>query len=499
MRLFYNCPVYNSGYGNEGGLAVLCKDGIIASIGKTEDYDGIDCPSTDLRGSFLAPAFIESHCHFLGCADKRLSVDLSGSTDLEEVKKRILRAAAAPVKIVRAVNFENNMCESLDEAAVEIDRDFSDVPVMVANTSGHGGFINKYARKKYGVESNKTYLVEKEFTDAQSKLPMPLFEDLLCAARKTEKDFLSRAITTVQEGYIERSTMNICLKLYDALDTSLDIIGYISPFDFDDPEENEKIFSGYLCRGRKRESGFRIGGYKIIIDGSPQMRTAYMSRDYAGGGRGILSLSPEKIDFAVRRAVSEGRQLLAHCNGDAAADEFISSAERAAAKGADISALRFVIIHGFMLTAELMERASRLGMMVSFFPEHIERFSDVHIANLGIERAGSMAPAATAIKKGLRCTFHTDAPVTPPDLMRAVFCACARLGKNNSVIGADERISVEEAFAGICENAAFQYFQEGLKGTVSPGALSRFAVLDRNPFTCSQSEIPDIKVSYADA
>ena len=43
-------------------------------------------------------------------------------------------------------------------------------------------------------------------------------------------------------------------------------------------------------------------------------------------------------------------------------------------------------------------------------------------------------------------------------------------------------------------NAAWQHFEEGEKGSLEPGKLADYIVLDSNPLTCPPEELRDITV-----
>ena len=92
---------------------------------------------------------------------------------------------------------------------------------------------------------------------------------------------------------------------------------------------------------------FRLGGYKIFLDGSPQARTAWMREPYEGAEDGYCGypvLKDEAVREYVRSAVSERKQLLAHCNGDAAARQYIGAFQNVLGKDGSAEDIRPVMI-----------------------------------------------------------------------------------------------------------------------------------------------------------
>ena len=85
--------------------------------------------------------------------------------------------------------------------------------------------------------------------------------------------------------------------------------------------KTEKYFST-LCSNsiRKYHNNFKLGGYKIFLDGSPQGRTAWMRTPYMDDSNyfGYNTMNNKDVEEAVKIAKDTNMQLLAHCNGDRA-------------------------------------------------------------------------------------------------------------------------------------------------------------------------------------
>lgn len=139
---------------------------------------------------------------------------------------------------------------------------------------------------------------------------------------------------------------------------------------------------------------FKVGGYKTFLDGSPQARTAWLREPYCGAEknyRGYPRMSNEELAGYVDRALDENMQLLVHCNGDAACEQYLrvygERLRARAASGKPCRAIRPVIIHAQMLAPDQLSRAAQNGMIPSFFVAHVYHWGDVHLENLGPERA----------------------------------------------------------------------------------------------------------------
>ena len=241
----------------------------------------------------------------------------------------------------------------------------------------------------------------------------------------------------------------------------------------------------------------RIGGYKIVLDGSPQGRTAWMSKPYVNGEPeycGYPWMKNELVDNLVKKAVSARKQILAHCNGDAASEQFISAYEKAVDKISNKEDLRPVMIHCQTVRNDQLERMSRLKMIASMFVGHVWYWGDIHMRNFGPERGKHISPVRDAIDKGVVVSFHQDTPVTKPDMLHSVWCAVNRISRSGKIIGEEQSVVVYDALKAITINAAYQYFEEKTKGSIKEGKIADLVILSHSPLEIDQKEIRNIKV-----
>src|SRR5690606_3057969 len=98
------------------------------------------------------------------------------------------------------------------------------------------------------------------------------------------------------------------------------------------------------------------------------------------------------------------------------------------------------------------------------------------------------------IDAGLRPTNHTDAFVVPIDQMMTVWTAVNRPLRSGGVLGPDQRITAYQALQAITINAAYQYREDAMKGSITPGKKADLVILSADPTKASAEEIRDIKV-----
>ena len=381
-------------------------------------------------------------------------------------------------------------------------------PIIIAHRSGHMGVLNSAALEELGItaetpdpeggrigreEDGRTpngYLEETAFTGLTAKIPQPGISQQISQLEEAQRVYLSCGITTVQDGLTKEDSWRVLKASAEAERLLVDIVCY------PDLEKHKEIAEAIEYR-KQYHNRLKMGGYKIFLDGSPQGRTAWLSEPYENapdGYRGYPVHADSVVQNFVNTALREGLQLLAHCNGDAAAQQLMEAFEAAADEGKDTAAIRPVMIHAQTVRYDQLDQMAKLGVIASFFVAHVHYWGDVHLQNLGMARAGRISPVRTAAEKGVTYTFHQDTPVLPPNMLDTIWCAVNRTTKSGLVLGDGERATTLQALQAVTKNAAYQYFEEKQKGTIEPGKLADFVILDRNPLQTDPMELREIRV-----
>ncbi|MEG1994684.1 MAG: amidohydrolase family protein, partial [Oscillospiraceae bacterium] len=259
------------------------------------------------------------------------------------------------------------------------------------------------------------------------------------------------------------------------------------------------IFASYPASINKYSNNLKIGGYKIFLDGSPQGRTAWMLEPYKKGDEngeyfGYGTMKDQQVIEAIEISAKNNMQILAHCNGDRACQQFIHCVTKSEENLPIIKTLRPVAIHSQLMNETQLESCKDFGIIPSFFVAHVYYWGDTHIKNFGIKRAEKISMTRTALEKNIPFTLHQDAPVIEPNMLQTVWIAATRTTKNGEILGSDEKISVKDGLKAITINAAYQYFEEKEKGSIKVGKKANFVILSENPLTADINNLPNIKV-----
>lgn len=494
--------------------ALVERDGEIRYVGGLEQalvLAGPQARRVDLEGRTMLPAFLDPHSHFMACANALLQVQLGESADQEEICRRlrdfVAREKPAPGAWVRGMGYDHNeLAQGCPPDRQMLDRACPEHPVVIQHASGHVGVFNSRALELLGVDETTPcpqggvmekddqgrltgYMEENAFLGLLQNVPMPDLDDLMDALIRAQEQYASYGIATVQEGMFMDAMLPLYQTMLERKLLKLDVVAYA------DPRDSKKIMEHMGDRLGRYKDHVKIGGDKIFLDGSPQGRTAWMRQPYAGEAeyRGYPVLTDEQVYDRMRSALERDVQLLAHCNGDGAAEQYLAALERLE-KETGRHLRRPVMIHAQLVGRDQLPRLKALGVIPSFFAAHVYHWGEVHVKNFGLERASRISPAGTAAALGIPFTFHQDAPVIRPDMMETVWCGVNRCTKAGRVLGAEERISVLDALRAVTISAAYQYFEEDRKGSLEAGKAADFVLLGQDPLETEEMALRDIPV-----
>ena len=155
---------------------------------------------------------------------------------------------------------------------------------------------------------------------------------------------------------------------------------------------------------------------------------------------------------------------------------------------------RSVIIHAQLMRADQLDRAAELNIVPSFFAAHTFFWGDWHRRSFGEERGNNVSPVRWAIDRGVHFTVHNDASIVPPDIMRLVSITVNRTTRSGHVLGPHQRATIQEALHAVTLGAAYQYFEEDTKGSITVGKQADLVILETNPLTTDPAQLEDIQI-----
>ncbi len=501
---------------NPTANSLLTENGKILAVGALGDPDAMEAEKVDLKGKTLMPAFIDGHSHLISTGMNLTKYcELSGSESIDEILERIdtfrREKGLSPTEALTCKGYDPSiMKEGRHPTAADLDR-LGGGPLACIHISGHVASYNTAAMEKAGIRE-ESYLCPEGgfagrdenghlngyFEEIARRIFIPVFvenitvEDKKRAILAAQELYLKNGFGTVQEGSANKAeNINALTALADEGRLALDVIAYLNAT----PSLANDRRTILDRQGRGYRNRLKIGGTKLFLDGSPQVRTAWMRKPYEGEALycGYPTLTDEEAEERLRLAVKEGLQPIAHCNGDAACEQFLSLWEKLVKEDPGCADLRPAMIHAQTVGYDQLERMAEVGMMASFFVGHCFYWGDLHLQNFG-ERAMRISPVKRAMQLGIPFSFHQDSPVTAPSMLHSIWCAVNRLTRSGFCIGEENKISCYDALIAATSGGAFTYREEHTKGILKAGATADFVILDQNPLAIPPEEIRNVKV-----
>lgn len=500
--------------------AVLTEGSTILAVGSKSDalaWKDSRTRVVSLKGNTLIPGFVDGHSHITSFSETQRLVSLSGVESFQELEDRLRQFkkehGIPDGEWISGFGYDQNFMEEKRHPTREVlDRAVPENPVLISHASGHMGVMNSLALKKAGLRSDTPdpeggkfgrrngeltgFMEETAFTSRTGIVPKPSKKERQQMLLEAERVYFSYGITTIQDGLTQDSEWELLEGMAREGLLTADIVCY--------PDEKNcpSLLTSHSNWTGHYHDHLKIGGWKIFLDGSPQGRTAWMRDPYLPSGdpdsgegacyRGYPVYSDSQVEAFILKSLEHGVQLLAHCNGDAAAEQYISCFERCLK--IIPRPVRPVMIHAQLVRKDQLRRMARIGMMASFFAAHTYYWGDIHIKNLGLERAMGISPLCSALRNGVKFTLHQDTPVILPNMMETLWCAVNRTTRNNRALELCERISPLQALLAMTVHGAYQYFEENTKGCILPGYQADFAILDRNPLETPLQDLNSVRV-----
>lgn len=521
--ILYNADILTMDSDTPSASAVAIAAGRILAVGADQEILSLAGPDTsrrDLSGATIAPGFIDAHGHFSMLAQSASMANLQsppagGVNSIAGLAATLAEwhEAHPQAPWIMGWGYDDSLlAEQRHPTRTDLDTVSDEIPVFLIHASAHlavcnspclallgitdqtqdpeGGVIRREAdgRTPNGV------LEEKAMYPAFLNMPQPVESQRLAGLAAIQEVYARNGITTVQEGAASAQQISDLRKVAASGDLYLDVVAY------EMVQDGSPIRSD-LAPSPTYQNHFRTGGIKLVLDGSPQGKTAWFTQPYyippAGQSdrySGYPIYSDEGLKAVTKSAFSQGIQIIAHANGDRAIDQYLDAMLPAIADHPE-KGLRPVLIHAQTARRDQLEKIAGTGIIPSFFAAHPFFWGDWHRDSvMGPQRAAFISPLGAAAGLSIPYTIHNDSPVVPPDMVRLLWIAVNRQTRSGAVLGPEQRADPGDALRAITINAALQYGEEDMKGSVAPGKLADLVVLSSNPLSIAPEEMLSLTV-----
>ncbi|MEO8499267.1 MAG: amidohydrolase [Vicinamibacteria bacterium] len=520
-RILVNGVVHTMDDAHPQVEAVAMTGGRISALGANADILALKGPRTqvlDLHGATVVPGLKESHGHFVGIGQARMTLNLVGTKTWEEVVARVAAAVKTRPKggWIVGRGWHEGKWESKPARLVRgfpphdaLSAVSPDNPVYLVRADGHAGFANAQAMALMKITKDTkapgggdiirdgSGAATGVFIDAAKGLirpPAPTEGDLREAIRLATEECLRKGITFVDDAGVDLGTLGLYRELAAKNQLGVRLYAMVGGLD------NLRKFGPPQPGGA--DSFLSIRSVKLVIDGALGSRGAKLLEPYVDdpGNTGLWVTDPAVVREGALYGIEHGFQVNVHAIGDAANRAVLDAFEAAFKAHPEKKDVRFRDEHSQILDENDISRFGALGVIASI--QGIHAASDLPWAaeRLGEARVLEGAYVWQKLKKsGAVLINGTDAPVEDVDPIRSFYASVTRQSESGVPPGGyqpDQKLSRLEALRSYTKDAYWASFAETNGGTIEPGKWADLTVLSKDILSVPDTDLLKTKVLY---
>jgi predicted amidohydrolase YtcJ len=491
------------------GMAVT-GDSIVAVGTEADIQKWIGSKTKTIRageGQLIVPGFIDCHTHFVDGGFALSSVQLRDARTPQEFIRRIADFAKTQPEGTWILNgdWDHENWGGELPARQWIDSITPGHPVWINRLDGHMALANTAALRAAGISDNVkdvpggTIVRDRAgkptgiFKDnamrlVQAHVPPPTPEQEDRALMKAMDYVASCGVTSIHNmsGYNEvfdraRAGGRLKTRIYAGM-----------------PLAEWKALHEKIMKEGRGDRWLRIGCLKEFVDGSLGSHTAAFFEPYTDrpGDKGLFVIEETELYQRIKAADSAGLQVMTHAIGDRAIHVLLNIYERVIRENG-MRDRRFRIEHAQHIRPDDLRRFAELGVIPSMQPYHA--IDDGRWAEkvIGYERCKTTYAFRSLLDAGAHVVFGSDWFVAPPVPLEGIYAAVTRRtldGKNPDGWIPEQKITVEEALKAYTIRAAYASFEENIKGSLEPGKLADFVILEKDITSIDPVEIRNVQV-----
>jgi predicted amidohydrolase YtcJ len=496
--------------------SMLVRGDQIAAVGPAERVHAAAAPGARvvrLDGAAVIPGLIDAHCHLCDVGYLASGADCSqpAAPDIPAVVARLRDAAASTPAgswVTGSGYVEYKLREGRHPTRADLDTAVPGRPAILFHTSLHACVLNTPALREAGLEDRQPDPPGGRFgRDHEGRLDGVVYEgptfSLLWSGLRRDMERMNaaqRAALVARAGQhfaalgvtaaCDADTRRTSLTAYAEADEQ-GVLGVRVAGLVVHDEAGWLLDSG--LRGR-RSPRLAADSVKIWADGGMSSRTAAIHGSYPVPpyGSGILYFAPDELTALVAELDARGLQVCVHAQGDRAIETVLDTYATVLGSPSG-NPLRHRIEHAGSLFAPLAARAASLGIVVATQPGMLSILGD-GFAEAFPEQADELYGYASWRRTGIRVAGSSDAPVITADPLVGIRDAVLRRTGSGRVLGPGERLTVRDALALYTTEAAFAMHRDQDIGSLGPGKLADFVIVDRSPLDTEPEQIINIRV-----
>ena len=462
--------------------------------GRIAETPPADARRVDLQGGCVLPGFNDAHVHFPTWSLAQRQVRLEGTHSLSDALDRVADglAGAAPGAWLRGLGWRDaDWTEPPSRGA--LDAIAPDTPVILTSKDYHSLWLNSAALAHANgdldapggvVERDAAgeptgVLRENAAWRFRDRHATPSMDEMLEACRVGLRIAASRGVTAIHDKDGWLGSLDLFQRLRESDELTLRVWQSI-------PAERLPHLRELGLRSGFGDDLLRAGYLKVFMDGTLGSATARLL-----DGSGVELTSADRLAEIVREAAAAGWPVGVHAIGDAANRAALDAFEATAADWRP-PGLRQRIEHAQLLDPAELPRFAAIGVTASVQFSHAP--SDRDLADRVWEGHRGAYAYRSLLDAGARLANGSDAPVEELDPLKGIAAAVLRTLDERPAWRPEQALTVEAAVRATCVEPAWLARDEHRRGTLAPGMLADLVMLDRDPITCPEGQLPHLSV-----
>jgi predicted amidohydrolase YtcJ len=506
-----NARIYTVDERRPFGDAMAITGGRVRFVGSQRGALALKGPRTrvmDLDGKTVIPGMVDAHAHLLGLGMALRTVDLTGTKSYDEVVARVVaraREVPAGTWILGRGWDQNDWGDTRFPSHETLSRAVPGHPVYLTRVDGHAALVNARAMSAASLTSAAAnpeggrierlpdgspsgVLVDRAMGLVGRVIPEPSRDELRAATLAAVKEANRWGLTGIHDAGVARETIDVYEEL--AREGRYSLRNYVMI------RSDDATLDHYIKRGPQNglyDGRIWIRAIKITADGALGSRGAALIEPYsdAPDHSGLITAPRERVEQVAVRALRSGFQLNVHAIGDRA-NRTVLDAFEAALGTVPTADHRFRIEHAQILHYADIPRFAQLDVIPSMQASH--QTSDMYWAGnrLGPTRLLGAYAWRALLETGVIIPNGSDFPVEQVNPLISFHAAVTRQDENNWPTGgwfAEQRMTREEALKSMTLWPAIASFQETDYGSLAPGKVADFVVLDQDIMSIAPERI----------
>ena len=505
--LVFNVTVYTVDSLFTMAEALVIKDGKIAAAGKLAELEKQYEPKErlDAGGQYIYPGFIDAHAHFVGYGTGLQTADLVGTNSWDEIVEKLKTFSKEHPDgwLIGRGWDQNDWVVKEFPNNEQLNMLFPGRPVLLKRVDGHAAIANQKALDEAGilpglkltggeaeVKNGKLtgLLIDNAIDLVTTKIPLPTKEQFKEALQDAEKNCFAMGLTTIDDCGLSAAETDMIKELQEKGELKMRLYVMLS--------DNVSNYVYLEKKGIIKTDRLHVRGFKVYGDGALGSRGACLLQPYSDkpGHYGFLLSKPTHFDSVAAWIHKKGFQMCTHAIGDSGNRTILKTYSKYLEGKND---LRWRIEHAQVVNQNDFNLFGQYSIIPSVQPTHAT--SDMYWAaeRLGNERVKGAYAYKQLLQQNGWIPLGTDFPVEDISPFKTFYAVVVRKdakGWPANGYQMENALTREEALRGMTIWAAKSNFEEKEKGSLEPGKLADFIILDKDIMKANEADLLQIKV-----